>query len=133
MSVAIEADERNFQLYAGGVFDAPCGTALDHGVLVVRAICASIRYTRGGSARTWGGDPMTFGAGCCGTFRQIQAPVHVLAFMFESCGALPSVMIERLRRSLLLVPALCFAHPTWCHMRDAKAAGGPAGSGWMGH
>ena len=37
MSVAIEADERNFQLYAGGVFDAPCGTALDHGVLVVRA------------------------------------------------------------------------------------------------
>ena len=35
MSVAIEADERNFQLYAGGVFDAPCGTALDHGVLVV--------------------------------------------------------------------------------------------------
>jgi len=37
VSVAIEADERNFQLYAGGVFDAPCGTALDHGVLVVRA------------------------------------------------------------------------------------------------
>ena len=36
VSVAIEADERNFQLYAGGVFDAPCGTALDHGVLVVR-------------------------------------------------------------------------------------------------
>lgn len=35
ISVAIEADEREFQLYAGGVFDAPCGTALDHGVLVV--------------------------------------------------------------------------------------------------
>ena len=34
MSVAIQADERPFQLYAGGVFDAPCGTALDHGVLV---------------------------------------------------------------------------------------------------
>jgi hypothetical protein len=32
--VAIQADERPFQLYAGGVFDAPCGTALDHGVLV---------------------------------------------------------------------------------------------------
>ena len=35
MSVAIEADEREFQLYQGGVFDAPCGTALDHGVLAV--------------------------------------------------------------------------------------------------
>lgn len=35
MSVAIEADQREFQLYVGGVFDAPCGTALDHGVLVV--------------------------------------------------------------------------------------------------
>lgn len=34
VSVAIQADERPFQLYAGGVFDAPCGTALDHGVLV---------------------------------------------------------------------------------------------------
>ena len=35
VSVAIEADEREFQLYQGGVFDAPCGTALDHGVLAV--------------------------------------------------------------------------------------------------
>lgn len=35
VAVAIEADQREFQLYAGGVFDAPCGTALDHGVLVV--------------------------------------------------------------------------------------------------
>jgi hypothetical protein len=38
VSVAIEADERGFQLYAGGVFDAPCGTALDHGVLIVRPL-----------------------------------------------------------------------------------------------
>lgn len=35
VSVAIEADQRDFQLYAGGIFEAPCGTALDHGVLVV--------------------------------------------------------------------------------------------------
>lgn len=35
VSVAIEADERQFQLYSGGVFDDECGTALDHGVLVV--------------------------------------------------------------------------------------------------
>lgn len=36
VSVAIEADQKAFQLYVGGVFnDAECGTALDHGVLVV--------------------------------------------------------------------------------------------------
>ena len=35
VAVAIEADQRAFQLYAGGVFDAECGTQLDHGVLVV--------------------------------------------------------------------------------------------------
>lgn len=36
ISVAIEADQKAFQLYAGGVFsDESCGTQLDHGVLVV--------------------------------------------------------------------------------------------------
>lgn len=36
VSVAIEADQRAFQLYVGGVFDDEgCGTALNHGVLVV--------------------------------------------------------------------------------------------------
>jgi KDEL-tailed cysteine endopeptidase len=36
VSVAIEADLRAFQLYAGGVFDdAACGTQLNHGVLLV--------------------------------------------------------------------------------------------------
>lgn len=36
ISVAIEADQKAFQLYMGGVFsDDTCGTELDHGVLVV--------------------------------------------------------------------------------------------------
>ena len=35
VSIAIEADTREFQLYKSGVFDAECGTNLDHGVLVV--------------------------------------------------------------------------------------------------
>jgi hypothetical protein len=35
VSVAIEADQRAFQLYMGGVFDdESCGEQLDHGVLV---------------------------------------------------------------------------------------------------
>uniref|UniRef100_A0A6C0HZT5 Peptidase C1A papain C-terminal domain-containing protein n=1 Tax=viral metagenome TaxID=1070528 RepID=A0A6C0HZT5_9ZZZZ len=35
ISVAIEADQREFQLYKSGVFKGDCGVNLDHGVLLV--------------------------------------------------------------------------------------------------
>lgn len=35
VSIAIQADQVDFQFYKGGVFDAPCGNNLDHGVLLV--------------------------------------------------------------------------------------------------
>jgi len=35
VSVAIEADQKVFQLYKGGVVSSGCGAALDHGVLIV--------------------------------------------------------------------------------------------------
>jgi len=35
VSVAVEADQDSFQLYAGGVMTKACGTQLDHGVLAV--------------------------------------------------------------------------------------------------
>lgn len=35
VSIAIEADQKDFQLYQSGVLTSECGTTLDHGVLVV--------------------------------------------------------------------------------------------------
>jgi C1A family cysteine protease len=35
VAIAIEADQREFQLYKSGVFTGACGTTLDHGVLAV--------------------------------------------------------------------------------------------------
>jgi len=35
VTVAIEADQVGFQLYSGGVLTKPCGTKVDHGVLIV--------------------------------------------------------------------------------------------------
>lgn len=34
VSIAIEADQRAFQFYSGGVLSSGCGTSLDHGVLL---------------------------------------------------------------------------------------------------
>jgi xylem cysteine proteinase len=34
VSIAIEADQKGFQFYSGGVFDGACGTSLDHAVVI---------------------------------------------------------------------------------------------------
>jgi len=35
ISIAIEADQSSFQMYKSGIFQGPCGSQLDHGVLLV--------------------------------------------------------------------------------------------------
>jgi hypothetical protein len=56
VSVAIEADQSAFQLYKSGVFDAKCGTALDHGVLVVGYGTSTADYwiVKNSWGATWG-------------------------------------------------------------------------------
>jgi C1A family cysteine protease len=87
VSVAIEADQREFQLYKSGVFTGVCGTNLDHGVLVVGY------GTDGGNdyykvknswSNTWGeggfirlakGANYNGGKGQCGVLLQASYPV----------------------------------------------------------
>merc|ERR550514_133204 len=53
VSVAIEADQRGFQMYKSGVFSGTCGTKLDHGVLVV-GYTADAWIVKNSWGATWG-------------------------------------------------------------------------------
>ena len=53
VSVAIEADQSSFQMYKSGVFNGPCGTNLDHGVLVV-GYTAQYWIVKNSWGTTWG-------------------------------------------------------------------------------
>ena len=93
VSVAIEADQKTFQLYSSGVFVGECGTSLDHGVgLVGYGTMGGVDYyiLRNSWGNTWGdggymylgrgNDPATGktfngGAGQCGVLGQASYPV----------------------------------------------------------
>ena len=53
VSIAIEADQREFQLYKSGVFTGKCGTNLDHGVLLV-GYTAEAYILKNSWSNTWG-------------------------------------------------------------------------------
>lgn len=87
VSIAIEADQRDFQLYKSGVFTGTCGTNLDHGVLVVGYGTEngldyykvknswSNTWGEGGYIRLGRGSEYNAGSGQCGILLQASYPV----------------------------------------------------------
>lgn len=87
VSVAIEADQRDFQLYSSGVFTGVCGTNLDHGVLLVGYGTEkgedyyiiknswSASWGEDGYIRIGRGDQYNDGLGQCGVLLKASYPV----------------------------------------------------------
>jgi C1A family cysteine protease len=87
VSIAIQADQKDFQLYSSGVFSGECGTSLDHGVLTVGygTMDGEDYYrVKNSWGETWGkggyiylgrGSQYNNGAGQCGMLMQASYPV----------------------------------------------------------
>jgi hypothetical protein len=83
LSVAIEADQREFQLYKSGVFTGACGTKLDHGVLAV-GYTKDYYLVKNSWSEAWGSDgyiklargpDYNNGDGQCGILMSASYPV----------------------------------------------------------
>lgn len=86
VSIAIQADQKSFQLYKSGVFTDSCGTGLDHGVLAVGYGTMSGKdyyRVKNSWGETWGdngyiymgrGTEFNSGKGQCGMLMQASYP-----------------------------------------------------------
>jgi len=90
VSIAIEADQKAFQLYSSGIFSEKCGTNLDHGVLlvgygssVIGGVVADYYIMKNSWGSSWGesgymrmarGTQYNDGAGQCGLLMEGSYP-----------------------------------------------------------
>jgi C1A family cysteine protease len=83
LAVAIEADQREFQLYKSGIFTGKCGTNLDHGVLAV-GYSSDYYKVKNSWSTSWGedgyirlarGDAYNGKNGQCGILLEASYPV----------------------------------------------------------
>jgi C1A family cysteine protease len=83
IAVAIEADQREFQLYKSGIFTGTCGTKLDHGVLAV-GFSKDYYLVKNSWSEAWGsegyiklarGKQYNNGDGQCGILMSASYPV----------------------------------------------------------
>ena len=86
VSIAIQADQKDFQLYKSGVFTGSCGTQLDHGVLTVgygSENGADFYLVKNSWGTVWGyngyiklgrGSQYNHGQGQCGMLLQASYP-----------------------------------------------------------
>jgi KDEL-tailed cysteine endopeptidase len=87
VSIAIQADQKEFQLYQSGVFTGSCGVELDHGVLVVGYGSENgedYYLIKNSWSTSWGdngyiklgrGSQYNSGAGQCGMLMQGSYPI----------------------------------------------------------
>jgi len=86
VSIAIQADQKDFQLYKSGVFTGDCGISLDHGVLAVgygSEDGEDFYLVKNSWSNTWGdggyikmgrGSQYNSGSGQCGMLMQASYP-----------------------------------------------------------
>ena len=88
VSVAIEADQKAFQLYMGGVFsDETCGIELDHGVLVVGYGVDAEEGEYYIVKNSWGpewGDKVGAQPDCCFTWHALVLSLQVFQTWYAS-------------------------------------------------
>jgi len=86
VSIAVEANQAAWQLYTGGIVSGDCGTALDHGVLIVGYTGTATATTNWIVKNSWGASwgesgyiriaYSATGAGVCGINMQPSFPTE---------------------------------------------------------
>jgi aminopeptidase C len=90
LAIGIEADQLAFQFYKNGVFSAPCGTDLDHGVVLVGYGTdeeTDLPYwkVKNSWGSSWGELYLCSSCYCCCCYFRSQVVIAAAAAMSKCC------------------------------------------------